>query len=98
MPDLSGCTSCGKSDGEGGPAFSAETGGLLCRDCEPGFVEKRAISPDTLAWLRDCSSGEATRRTEASAFDLLNYHIGYHLGRPPKLADYVLPAAQRRQL
>lgn len=101
MPDLTQCTACEAAVTGRMLYFSSESGGLLCRDCEPAAIEKRAVSPEAVAWI------EALRRQEpspvkdatvAGAFALLNYHIGYTIGRPPKLADHIVPPANRRRL
>jgi DNA repair protein RecO (recombination protein O) len=88
-PELGACVGCRKTlRPETGVSFSSFEGGLLCRDCEPAYVEKRGVAPDVLALLQ----GGQPRGpgTYAQAFGLLNYHLSHLMGRAPALADKVL--------
>lgn len=90
-PQFERCSGCGATVDSrvaaGGLYFSSHQGGLLCRDCEPAYVEKRSVSPAVLAVLR---SRTATRTAAtAGAFDLLNYHLSHLMGRAPLLADKI---------
>jgi DNA repair protein RecO (recombination protein O) len=87
-PDLSRCIICGKAAPPGRAGYLApHEGGLACRDCEPGLIEKRKVSGLTLDALR---TAQFTTETAREAFDLLNYTITHIIGRPPTLARYVL--------
>ncbi len=87
-PDLARCVPCGKPAPIGrGAYFSAGQGGLICRDCEPTVAEKQRVTAATLTGLRgeDWAEGAPGR-----AFALLDYTIGYHLGRKPQLSGMML--------
>lgn len=75
--------------------FSSHQGGFICRDCEAHHVEKRRCDPGVPVAL---SSGDCSRARPSALFDVLDYHIAHLMGREPRLADFVLPAATRRQL
>ena len=99
-PDLEVCAACQRPPRDEGEVwFSSFEGGLLCRDCEAVFAEKRLVDPRALSLLRGRSPerGEAadpqvrTRGMKApdpwiSAFDVLNYHLAHLMGREPLLA------------
>jgi len=87
-PDLSRCVVCDKPAPLGRAGYLApHEGGLACRDCEPGLIEKRKVSGATLDALR---AAQLTPQTALEAFDLLNYTITNIIGRQPALARYVL--------
>lgn len=87
-PELTRCVGCGKVAPPGKAGyFVPYQGGLLCRDCEPGAVEKRKVSGTVLDGLREARLTAATAR---DAFDLLNYAISHAIGRQPALAKYLL--------
>jgi recombinational DNA repair protein (RecF pathway) len=90
-PQLQRCAGCG---GECAPMyFSARQGGLLCRDCEPAYVEKRRVASEALVVLR-ALGGEARTPGPAAehgpsvlaAFDLLDYHLTEILAKPSRVA------------
>jgi DNA repair protein RecO (recombination protein O) len=67
-PDLRACQSCGRPRVRNAPAyFSSAAGGLVCRDCEMHFVEKRRVSSAMLD-----QPETATRAVDW--FDLWHYH------------------------
>ena len=72
--------------------FSSHEGGLLCRDCEPSYVEKRLVDAAT---LQASLAGTVTNPVAIEAFDLLNYHLSHLMHQEPKLAGFVNPAARR---
>ena len=74
--------------------FSSFEGGLICRHCEPGQVEKRELSPTTLAVLR----GQREAVAAAGAFSVLNYHIAHLMGREPRVATTLVPRASQRRV
>jgi len=98
LPQFERCAGCGraadKRSARGGLFFSSHQGGLLCRDCEPAYVEKRSLSPAVLEVLRGRPAPNAGATT--GAFDLLNYHLAHLMGRAPLLADKVRPPQSRR--
>lgn len=98
-PELDVCVSCRRSPpAEGNLYFSSLDGGLLCRDCEAGFVEKRLVERGAMAVLR----GQAATTTVANgerqwsesdveaAFEVLNYHIAHQMGREPLLTPKLM--------
>lgn len=80
-PELRTCTVCGRLPRAGQPTFfSAGTGGLVCRDCEPHQVEKRRMPRRV--------SGPAVAADDVRAwFDLLDYHLTHIAGRRFKTAS-----------
>lgn len=97
VPQFDRCAGCGTSSSSG-PAntwyFSSHQGGLLCRDCEPAYVEKRQVPPAVLEALGNpAAAGTAADR---GVFELLNYHLSHLMGRAPLLADKLAPAPGRR--
>jgi len=95
LPAFDACLACGTKVTTQ-VYFSSSAGGLLCRNCEPSAVEKRAVSPAALAGLGVLADAEAGRRPQfpqkqAHAVNaLLAYHIEYQLGRRLKTARHVL--------
>jgi len=90
LPRFDRCVLCGRT--EDLTHFSSFEGGLVCRHCEPGQVEKRELSPATLSVLR----GNPPTISYAGAFSLLNYHIANLMGREPLLASSLVPLTQGR--
>lgn len=92
LPRFDACVLC---ESEGAlPYFSAFEGGMLCRSCEAGQAEKRAVSAATLNVLR---GGEAAREA-VGAFDILDYHLAHAAGREPTTAAALVPPQRRRSL
>jgi DNA repair protein RecO (recombination protein O) len=80
LPELERCVSCGRPRARGRPAyFSSNAGGLVCRDCEMHFAEKRRVS----AGLLDALAGP---RGDMEWFALFDYHLTHVVGRPFKTA------------
>ena len=92
MPRLDVCTLCGRDDDL--THFSSFEGGLICRHCEPGQVEKREVGPSTLDALR----GVGRREALTGSFTLLNYHIAHLMGREPVLAAQLVPREMQRRV
>lgn len=92
LPRFDACVLCGRRDDL--THFSSFEGGLVCRHCEPGQIEKRQVSRATLAVVR----GEAEAEGAIGAFGLLNYHIAHLMGREPLLAAKLVPAIRRRMV
>lgn len=83
-PHLQACVSCGCTPQVDHPVwFSSNEGGLLCRDCEGSYIEKRQISPEMLAVLNE---GDECEGATPAAVSLLDYHITHVMGRPPKVS------------
>ncbi len=96
-PELSRCVVCGRTPGRTEPTyFGSSEGGVICRHCEAPFVEKRRVSPDVLRAL--CRREPLRSAAAVGAFDVLNYHLSHLMGREPRLAEHVVPAAERRRL
>ena len=98
-PEVDVCVSCRRvPSAEGDLYFSAFEGGLLCRDCEAGFTEKRLVDRRSLPLVRGTSSitdappSVAPPHTSptAAAFGLLNYHIAHQMGKEPLLAPKLI--------
>ncbi len=75
--------------------FSSHEGGLLCRDCEPSYVEKRLVDAAT---ARATLAGAVSASVAIEGFDFLNYHLSHLMHKEPKLAEFVVPAARRSRL
>jgi DNA repair protein RecO (recombination protein O) len=102
-PDLTRCVMCDKPAPAGRAAyFSAHQGGLVCRACEGGLVEKRLVPAAVLTALReddpsrDRKGAAAAAGAASGAFELLNYTISHTIGREPKLTRFVIPGVVRR--
>ncbi len=93
-PRLDACMSCGSNDEL--THFSSFEGGMMCRNCEPGQVEKWELSPKTLDLLRKERITDATPDMLVGAFGVLNYHIAHLMGREPRLASKLVPTVRRR--
>jgi DNA repair protein RecO (recombination protein O) len=84
-PELARCVECRRSIDDSHPLyFSSRQGGAVCRDCEPGIVEKRRISPVAARSL--AASGIPEKAEALSAFDLLDYHVTEIMARRPRLS------------
>ena len=84
-PYLQACVSCGCTPESGQEVwFSSNEGGLLCRDCEGSYIEKRQISPQVLAVLNE---GDECDGATPAVVILLDYHIAHVMGRPPKVSQ-----------
>lgn len=98
MPQMECCVACGsilELPPDQRAYFSSHDGGLLCRNCEPAQVEKRAVHWNA---ARAVATGQVSAETAVGAFDLLNYHISHLMHKEPKLAEFVVPDRIRRQL
>ncbi len=66
MPQGENCVGCRSAitpDAAEGVYFTSHEGGLLCRDCEAGYVEKRLLSPGA---IRVLSGGPVEQRSAIS--------------------------------
>ena len=97
-PALRQCAECGTAiELSGRIAFGGIHGGVLCRDCRQGKSQVVAVSAGvlrTMAQLADLES-QMWRRMEINANMLgelrgvLNHYMAHHLGRKPKMYDYL---------
>lgn len=101
LPRFDACVLCAR---EGDLTyFSSFDGGLVCRHCEPGQVEKREVTPGTTSILQAWTAGEE-REAEVEAaslngpFTVLNYHLAHLMGREPTLASSIVPKLVQRTL
>ena len=90
LPRFDGCVFCGRPDDL--THFSSFEGGMVCRHCEPGQIEKREILPATLETLQHPDRASPM----AGPFKVLNYHIAHLMGHEPALAPKLIPRVQRR--
>jgi DNA repair protein RecO (recombination protein O) len=92
-PELSRCTGCNGPIADCDPLYlSSRQGGTICRDCEPGVVEKRRISPGAARSL--AASGRPEEAQALSAFDLLDYLVTEHMARRPRLSALLREALE----
>jgi len=100
LPRLRACVVCGR-EGEL-TFFSSFEGGMICRHCEAGRVEKREVGPAALQLLRKLKAqgidGESGDQAVVGSFDVLDYHISHLMGRAPRTAEKLVRAERRRQL
>ncbi len=100
LPRFDACVNCGR-EGEL-THFSSFEGGLICRSCEVGQVEKWEIAPSTIELLNLPDGGAAPRLSNEkdlqSAFSLLNYHLAHLMGMEPRLAESLVPTQRRRRI
>jgi DNA repair protein RecO (recombination protein O) len=83
-PEVRHCVGCGRDPVPGEPLhFTSHQGGILCRDCEPRFVEKRLINPAEPAVL----SGRRQGGPIWDAFETFDYHISHLIGRRPSVSE-----------
>jgi DNA repair protein RecO (recombination protein O) len=80
-PSLEGCVSCGR-DVSRSPAvyFSAAGGGLVCRDCEAGYVEKVRLPASVVQTA-------PTSGKPGEWFALLDYHLTHVAGKRFRTAE-----------
>jgi len=98
LPRFEACVLCDRK--EDLTHFSSFEGGLICRHCEPGRVEKREVAARTVEVLRGWHSPNVHRSqssgTQAGVFTVLNYHIAHLMGREPLLATSLVPRSSQR--
>jgi len=71
--------------------FSSSANGLVCRDCEPAFPDKLKLTADASACLTNLAQiPRASEKTLREIQKVLVHHFTQLLGRPPKMAKYVL--------
>jgi len=71
--------------------FSSSANGLVCRDCEASFPDKIRLSKNTARCLTNLQMlAESNEKTLNEIESLLLHHFTETLGRPPKMAKYIL--------
>ncbi len=98
LPRFDACVLCERE--EDLTHFSSHQGGLICRHCEAGQVEKREISVGTIKALGastlqndHCSQSSGT---QAGVFTVLNYHIAHLMGREPVMGSTLVSKSAQR--
>ena len=82
-PNLESCVSCRHTIRKRQVVyFSSTAGGLICRDCEPHYVEKLRVSPELVG--TSPASGDPH-----AWFELLDYHLAHVAERRFKTASSV---------
>lgn len=98
-PRVDECVACGRDSQL--THFSAFEGGLICRNCEVGRVEKWEVALDTIEELRGLAAGVTNIGQRIAsmegAFSVLNYHISHLIGMEPLVADLIIPSQKRRR-
>lgn len=102
LAELSRCASCGGAIEERGPCyFSPDRGGVVCRNCEAALPDRTEIDSRLLRMLQGIlrlprANGAAQRLPQLTRHqtDPINRmfadHIQHTLGRPLRVARYVL--------
>jgi len=100
QPVLDACTNCKTryerplpSQGQASNEFyfSSSANGLLCRNCESSFNDKMKLTKSAASCLTDFKLlAEADNKTLNEVERVLVYHFTELLGRPPKMANYIL--------
>lgn len=100
LGEMTHCLNCGGPVGEQGTYFTSREGGLLCRDCEAGWTEKRVVGPRALRGVALLTAMENRRAAPLDAeavdavMDLLAYHLSYQFGKEPRMLRYVRPGGK----
>ncbi len=93
QPVLENCVNCKNNFSGRWPEvyFSSSANGFICRDCEESFPDKIRISKaaaNALSRLKLIAGSELKVLNQIER--ILIYHFTEILGRPPKMAKYVL--------
>ena len=71
--------------------FSSHAKGLICRDCQGAFPDKIRLTTEAAQCLADAKLlGLAGEPALKNVEDILIRYITDMLGRPPKMAKYIL--------
>jgi len=71
--------------------FSSSANGLVCRDCEGNFPDRIRLRKDSSACLTNLKMlAESNEKTLNEVEKILIHHFTHTLGRPPKMAKYIL--------
>jgi DNA repair protein RecO (recombination protein O) len=100
LGQLNRCVECDVSFGEGdrgrGSYFSSARGGLLCASCGCSADEKTSVSEASISGLAGLESARGRGGGQLSSDEilgvnrLLSYHASYQLGKPLRMARYVI--------
>jgi len=78
-------------EGSHGFYFSSSANGLICKDCEASFPDKIRLTNSAANALSNVKLiAEADEKTLNEIEKILIYHFTEILGRPPKMAKYIL--------
>jgi DNA repair protein RecO (recombination protein O) len=92
-PVIDSCVNCGSSFKANWPQsyFSSVANGIICRDCETHFPDRMRLSEPVANCMANLKLiGDVDKKVLLEIEKLLIVHITELLGRPPKLARYVL--------
>ena len=71
--------------------FSSSANGLICKDCEASFPDKIRLTKMAANCLANVKLiAEADEKTLNEIEKILIFHFTEILGRPPKMAKYIL--------
>jgi DNA repair protein RecO (recombination protein O) len=95
QPILSYCVNCktnhGSRETRNEVYFSSSANGLVCRDCEGNFPDRIKLRKDSAACLTNLKMlAESNETTLNEVEKILIHHFTHTLGRPPKMAKYIL--------
>jgi len=100
LGQLSRCVECDVSLGTEAPGrgsyFSSARGGLLCASCGCSADEKTSVSQAAISGLAGLQVARGRGGVSLSPAEvlgvnrLLSYHASYQLGKPPRMARYVI--------
>ena len=100
LGQLSNCVECNAGlwgDSSGGTVFfSSVRGGLLCVSCGCSTDEKTNVSPSAISGLAGLQAARGRAGVSLSDDEvrgvnrLLSYHASYQLGKPLRMARYVI--------
>jgi DNA repair protein RecO (recombination protein O) len=86
-PDLTRCMLCDRQAPPGRAGFfSAQQGGLICRDCVNRVPEKVKVNAGILEALRQA---QFTDQSAPGSFEFLDHTITHALGRRPELTRFI---------
>ena len=92
-PVLDYCVNCRNRFGSRWPEtyFSNNARGLICRDCQGAFPDKIRLTAESAKCLSDSKLlASASQNTLKNVEDILIRYITDMLGRPPRMAKYIL--------
>jgi len=96
LPVFDACVNCKNAVSSNWPQgyFSNSAPGLICRDCEASFPDRtRLSSSETLNCLSDLKRlAGASEKILNEIEKILVSYLTYILGRPPRMAKYILQA------
>ena len=93
QPILNACVNCKNSFSADWAQvyFSSSANGLICRDCEASFTDKIKLTKNAANALSNLKLiGDANEKTLNEIEKILISHFTEILGRPPKMAKYIL--------